>query len=169
VRTRTAFIRRIGRVADDGTACELPFVDERELEYIAPSSCRVVAEPDQDAAVFRLRGELDATTAGEVSVLLAAAAGEHSVVLDLTEVRFIDTSGLGALRDVMRRVHERGGLVALVRPWSSAASILELVGSVGFAFVALSSAGALRWLSDPENRTQNRVERGEEYLKYGSH
>jgi anti-anti-sigma factor len=169
VRTRTAFIRRNGGAADDGTACEPPFVDEREVAYIAPSSCRVVAEPDQDAAVFRLQGELDATTAGEVSVLLAAAVGEHSVVLDLTEVSLIDAAGLGALRDAMRCIHERGGLVALVRPWRSAASILELVGSVGFAFVALSSAGALRWLSDPENRPRNRVERGEEFLKsYGS-
>jgi anti-anti-sigma factor len=163
VRTRTAFIRHVGSAADDGTACEFPFVDEGVLADIAPSSCRIVAEPDQDAAVFRLRGELDATTAGEVRVLLAPAIGEHSVVLDLTEVSLIDTAGVGALRDVMRCIHERGGLVALVRPWRAAASILELVGSVGFAFAALSSAGALVWLSDPKNRLETRVDRAEEF------
>jgi len=126
VRIRTALIRHAGSASDDGTACELSFVDEREFADVVPSSCRVVAEPDQDAAVFRLRGELDAATAGEVRVQLAAAVGEHSVVLDLTEVSLIDTAGVGALREVMRCIHERGGLVALVRPWRSAASVLEL-------------------------------------------
>ena len=85
------------------------------------------------------------------------------MVLDLTEVSLIDTAGVGALRDVMRCIHERGGLVALVRPWRSAASILELVGSVGFAFAALSSAGALVWLGDPKNRLETRVDRAEEF------
>jgi anti-anti-sigma regulatory factor len=96
-----------------------------------------------------------------VRVLLAAAIGEHSVVLDLTEVSLIDSAGVHALREVMRCIHERGGLVALVRPRRSAASILELVGSVGFAFAALSSAGALMWLSDPKNRPESRAGRAE--------
>ena len=120
---------------------------------LARSSCRVVVEPDQEAAVFRLWGELDATTAAQARLQLCAAIGEHSVVLDLTEVRFIDTAGVGALRDVMRCIHERGGLVAIVRPWRTAESVLELVGSVGFAFAALSCAGALGWLSNPENHS----------------
>ena len=161
MRIRTALIRHAGSASDDGTACELSFVDEREFADVVPSSCRVVAEPDQDAAVFRLRGELDAATAGEVRVQLAAAVGEHSVVLDLTEVSLIDSAGVHALREVMRCIHERGGLVALVRPWRSAASVLELVGSVGFAFAALSSAGALMWLSDPKNRPESRGGRAE--------
>lgn len=130
----------------------MPPVDERELADIAPSSCRVVAEPHQDASVFHLQGEFDATTAGEVRDLLAAAIGEHSVVLDLTEVSVIDAAGVAALRHVMRCIHEQGGRVALARPWRAAESVLELVGSVGFVFAALSSAGALNWLSDPKNR-----------------
>jgi len=111
-----------------------------------------VAEPHRDATVFRLQGEFDATTAGKVRDLLAVAIGEESVVLDLTEVSLIDPSGVGALRDVMRCVHEQGGRVAIARPWRAAESVLELVGSVGFVFAALSSAGALTWLGDPKNR-----------------
>jgi anti-anti-sigma factor len=125
---------------------------QRELAGIAPSSCSVVAEPHPAAALFRLQGELDATTAAEVRDLLAAAIGEHSVVLDLTEVSLIDTAGVSALRDVMRCIHNQGGRVALARPWRAAESVLELVGSAGFVFAALSSAGALVWLSDPKNR-----------------
>ena len=138
--------------AEHRTARELPPVDEGQFAEIVPSSCRVVAEPHRDATVFRLQGEFDATTAGKVRDLLAVAIGEESVVLDLTEVSLIDPSGVGALRDVMRCVHEQGGRVAIARPWRAAESVLELVGSVGFVFAALSSAGALTWLGDPKNR-----------------
>lgn len=137
--------------ADHRNARALPLTDESIVAGIASSSCRVVAEPEQGTALFRPLGQLDATTAGEVSDLLEAAVGEHSVVLDLTEVSLIDSAGVGALRDVMRCINEQGGRVALARPWRAAESVLELVGSVGFVFAALSSAGALKWLSDPKN------------------
>jgi anti-anti-sigma factor len=130
---------------------ELPLADERELAAIASSTCRVVVEHHQDAAIFRLQGKFDATTCSDVRHLLDVAIGEHSVVLDLTEVSRIDSAGVGALRDLMRCIHEQGRRVALARPWRAAASVLELVGSVGFVFAALSSAGALKWLGDPEN------------------
>jgi anti-anti-sigma factor len=139
---------------------ELSLVDQSPIEAIASSSCRVVAEPHQDAAVFRLQGELDATTADEVRMLLAVAIGKSAVVLDLTEVSLIDTAGVNALREVMRSVHEQGGRVAIARPWRVAKSVLGLVGGVGYVFAALSSAGAISWLSDPKNHPTADAGRG---------
>ena len=152
MRTRPTLRWRPGPAADDRASSESPLIDERSFGDDVASSCRVVTERLEGATLFRLRGELDATTAIEVRVLLVAAIGERSVVMDLTEVKIIDTAGVDALRDVMRCIHEKGGLVALVRPWRTAASVLELVGTVGFAFAALSTAGALEWLGNPENR-----------------
>jgi ABC-type transporter Mla MlaB component len=111
-----------------------------------PSTCRVTMKPQLGVAVFGLLGELDATTAREVGVMLASAAGEANVLLDLTEIKVIDTEGVETLRDVIRCVHEQGGRVALSRPWRLAKPILGLVGTRGFVLLALSPAGAISWL-----------------------
>jgi anti-sigma B factor antagonist len=47
---------------------------------------------------FRLKGELDMATAGDLSEVLKEAAGRNDpIVLDLSEVSFMDSSGLRAL------------------------------------------------------------------------
>jgi anti-anti-sigma factor len=47
---------------------------------------------------FRLKGELDMATAGDLSALLKTAADRlDPMVLDLSEVSFMDSSGLRAL------------------------------------------------------------------------
>jgi anti-anti-sigma factor len=68
-----------------------------------------VSDPQVGTAVFRLQGEIDATTALEVRRWLAVAIGQTSVVLDLTEVTTIDTAGVIALRDVMECIYQEGG------------------------------------------------------------
>jgi len=139
---------------------ELSLTDQGVVGTIAPSSCRVVAEHHLGAAVFHLQGELDATTAAEVRVLLAIAIDEHAVVLDLADVVLIDAAGVAILGDVMRSIHGQGGQAAISRPWWVAQSLQALVGSEGFVFAALSSAGAVAWLSDPKNHPTADGERG---------
>jgi len=135
----------------DGFGRELPVIDQGVVGTIAPSSCRVVAEHHLGTAVFHLQGEVDASTAGEVLVLLAIAIDEPAVVLDLCDVMLIDAAGVAILGDIMRSTHRQGGHVAIARPWQLAQSLQALVGSEGFVFAALSSAGAIAWLSDPKN------------------
>jgi anti-anti-sigma factor len=120
--------------------------DEGALAATSQFSCRVVAEPDRNAVTFHLRGELDSTTANEVRGMLDVAVGEAKVVLDLTEITVIDAAGLLVLQDVIRRVHERAGQVAIARPRRAAKPILDLVGTAGFVYLAFSSAGALDWI-----------------------
>jgi anti-anti-sigma factor len=49
---------------------------------------------------FRLKGELDMATAGDLSEVLRTASGRADpMVLDLSEVSFMDSSGLRALLD----------------------------------------------------------------------
>jgi anti-sigma B factor antagonist len=58
----------------------------------------VVALNDEVVTVF-VRGEVDLTESGELRAVLAdACAGPHSkVIVDLTEVRFMGSSGMGVL------------------------------------------------------------------------
>ena len=73
-------------------------------------------EPDDRTHVIAVGGEIHVSTAGEFSRLLneAIERGKTRVVLDLTRVEFIDSTGLSVLLNGLRRVTRRGGRMALV-------------------------------------------------------
>ncbi|MFF2010244.1 STAS domain-containing protein [Streptomyces sp. NPDC058195] len=78
-----------------------------------------VAETMQaEWTVLRVRGELDLLTSPAVrqSVHEAVAAGRHDVVLDLSDVLFCDSSGVGVLIAARRLMHSCGGRLRLVLP-----------------------------------------------------
>jgi anti-sigma B factor antagonist len=63
---------------------------------------------------FRLKGELDMATAGDLSELLKTAVeGKDPIVLDLSEVSFMDSSGLRALLEGAGLPKESGPVVIL--------------------------------------------------------
>jgi anti-sigma B factor antagonist len=84
-----------------------------------------------DAHVVVLRGEIDAFTApslrGDLRRLVEET-GALIVVVDLEAVTFLDSSGLGALVGVFRRLRERGGHLRIVPPRTAASRIFELTG-----------------------------------------
>jgi anti-sigma B factor antagonist len=71
---------------------------------------------DGAAGVVVVRGEIHVSSAPELSARLAAALdrGITSLVLDLSQVEFIDSTGLSVLLNVLRRLTQRGGSLALV-------------------------------------------------------
>ncbi|GGR40118.1 STAS domain-containing protein [Streptomyces roseolus] len=79
-------------------------------------------EADQDDrggwTVLRLRGELDLLTSPQIRrrVHDAVAAGRHHLVVDLTGVRFCDSSGIGVLVATRRLLRSCGGRLRLVLP-----------------------------------------------------
>ncbi|MFE7129957.1 STAS domain-containing protein [Streptomyces sp. NPDC057638] len=73
--------------------------------------------------VLRIVGELDLVSSPEVrrQVHAAVAAGRRDVVLDLGEVVFCDSSGVGVLIAARRLLHSCGGRLRLVLPARGAA------------------------------------------------
>ncbi|MBI5104477.1 MAG: STAS domain-containing protein [Solirubrobacterales bacterium] len=71
---------------------------------------------DGRTTVISVAGELHVSTAPEFSRRLqeCIADGKTAVVLDLTDVAFIDSTGLSVLLNALRRVTRRGGRMALV-------------------------------------------------------
>ena len=67
-------------------------------------------EPRGAAVVVRLGGELDLYNADEVRAALggAAAGNPECVVVDLTEVEFVDSTALGVLVEAHNALHEGG-------------------------------------------------------------
>jgi anti-sigma B factor antagonist len=77
--------------------------------------------------VFVLRGELDASTCPGLSQLLAAPPGSR-IVLDLSHLNFMDSSGLGAIHSAWRAASKEGGSLVLCRPNTMIQRILEITG-----------------------------------------
>ena len=71
---------------------------------------------DEHTTVVTVRGEIHVSTAPEFSRLLNASIteGRTRMVLDLTDVEFIDSTGLSVLLNALRRVTRAGGRMALV-------------------------------------------------------
>ena len=93
-----------------------------------PLSANVSREPL--AAIVRLSGEIDIGTTASlrhvVQELLETDA--ESVVLDLSDVRFMDSSGVGVLVAAHRRAKARGVALTLRHPSTIVANVLKLTG-----------------------------------------
>jgi anti-anti-sigma factor len=85
------------------------------------STIEVVLSGDLDmAGAFQLEPELDR---------LLAAPGVLAVVLDLVDVGFIDSTGLGALLSIRDRATQFGIEFKIRRASASVARILDLTGT----------------------------------------
>ena len=86
------------------------------MSFAAPSFSLEEKEADGRTTVVTVGGEVHVSTAPEFSQLLTDAIGRGRVhlVLDLTKVDFIDSTGLSVLLNALRRVTRRGGQLVLV-------------------------------------------------------
>ena len=71
---------------------------------------------DERTHIIAIAGEIHVSTAPRFSVLLdqALTRGKTAVVLDISGVEFIDSTGLSVLLNGLRRVHRQRGRMALV-------------------------------------------------------
>lgn len=82
------------------------------------------------AARLYVRGEVDLATAGtlEATVRQLCDDGFTSVDLFLTEVRFCDGAGFGALVSAQALLHSRGGTLTVHDPCWSLRRIMDIFG-----------------------------------------
>lgn len=69
-----------------------------------------------NATFLRVQGELDALTAPELRPALDRLVSDcrEDITVDLSELRLIDSSGVGALVGLYKRVRANGGTVRFV-------------------------------------------------------
>ncbi|MDI3299444.1 MAG: STAS domain-containing protein [Bacillota bacterium] len=97
--------------------------------FVTPMEIRESFDGRQ--VILRLEGEMDLHTAPLFRDRLEAAVARYGVtrvLADLSQVSFIDSSGLGALLGRHRALRERGGALRLLAPGGRVRSILELAG-----------------------------------------
>jgi anti-sigma B factor antagonist len=95
---------------------DLPSDPHAPVNFTEPRFELRERELDDRTTVIAVSGEIHVSTAPEFSRLLNAsiAEGKTAVVLDLSGVEFIDSTGLSVLLNALRRVTRRGGRMALV-------------------------------------------------------
>lgn len=83
---------------------------------------------EQRAVVVKLRGRLDLLVAAEVKQRLAQIVNEgfRLIVIDMSEVSFVDSSGLGALIGGLKAARLAGGDLRLASVTDQAQAMLEL-------------------------------------------
>lgn len=89
----------------------------------------IVIEQTDDYTLCRPSGELDAYTVGEFREALGEVADAKALLIDLSDVPFMDSAGLGALIGGIRRTREGGGEVAVA---CSRQSLTRLLHTTGF-------------------------------------
>jgi anti-anti-sigma factor len=79
-------------------------------------------------AIVQPIGRLDLLAAPDLKQLLTdtVASGHHHLVVDLSNVTFVDSSGLGALIGGLKAARLAGGDLRIARPNEQARLILEL-------------------------------------------
>ena len=92
---------------------------------------------DVPCPVLTLAGELDVHTSPALQESLSDVieAGHSRLVIDLADVPFVDSTGLGTMIGAVKRVAPRGGAVTLARPQPRVARTLDLAGVTGLLTV----------------------------------
>lgn len=88
-----------------------------------------ILEITQDRDVFRLSGEIDLSNVDELSAALKAEVREgNHLVLDCTDLRFIDSTGMAALLSICKGLGASGRLTlrTVTPPVAKAAHVLGL-------------------------------------------
>jgi len=120
--------------------------DDRERRGVAMNNELVISQLDNAGrtAVFRLKGRLDVKTS---PVLLERAAevqaNGQNLILNLSEVSFIGSSGIGALLVLVEQFQEQAGVLRLVSPSPEVDSVIKLLNLDRFLVVDPSEEKAL--------------------------
>lgn len=87
----------------------------------------VMARDIEGGQVLELSGELDVSTCQGLVSKLVGVPGSL-VVIDLSKVSFMDSSGLGVINRARRIAMEEGGVLVVSRPQPMVHRVLQITG-----------------------------------------
>jgi anti-sigma B factor antagonist len=109
----------------------------------------IVVEQHERYILCRPVGELDAYTVGQFRDVLSGLATTQRLLIDLSDVPFMDSSGLGALIGGIRRAREADGDVTVACSRPTLTRLLHTTGFDRIVAVAETVDAAVAALLDP--------------------
>ena len=116
---------------------------ERTTDGGDPQPGRVREELEDHFAEQAVGGELDVYTATKLrdTITELLAAGVHDVIIDMLDVEFLDSSGLGVLVGALKKVRAHDGSLQLICNQDRLLKIFRITG-LAKVFVIHESADA---------------------------
>jgi anti-sigma B factor antagonist len=108
--------------------------------------------------ICRPVGELDAYTVGQFREALGELASTPKLLIDMSEVPFVDSAGLGALIGGIRRAREVGGDVAVCCNRPPLVRLLHTTGFDRIVTVTETLDEAARSLTDTTDSSDTSAE-----------
>jgi anti-anti-sigma factor len=112
------------------------------LLWMGEEACSMLLDikETEEPRAYRLIGELDISNVESLAAVLERdVQGEGDVTLDLSELTFIDSSGIRALLRAMGRLDGSGKLV-LLSPTASVRHVFSLMGVDGGGSIVIVEA-----------------------------
>ncbi len=113
---------------------------------------RIDLEERDDYTICRPVGELDAYTVGQFREALGELAARPKLLIDMSDVPFVDSAGLGALIGGIRRAREVGGDVAVCCNRPTLVRLLHTTGFDRIVTVTDTLAEAARSLTEEKEQ-----------------
>ena len=107
---------------------------------------------DSGVAVVKVRGEVDVYTSGALRdglLRVITDDGQSGLVVNLADVKFIDSTGLGVLVGVLHRVRATNRSLALAAPSQRARRILNTTGLAKVFWIYDTEAAAVEACRPP--------------------
>ena len=97
-------------------------------------------------ALVRLAGFLDAHTVSgfEKDLDRYVEEGRHRMVLDIGELSYISSAGIGAMMGLAQRLRKKGGILVLLNPSDKVFKILDTLGFTKIFQITRDATEALR-------------------------
>jgi len=103
-----------------------------------------------DVVLIAIEGTIDTLTADEISTHFEEqiAGGHTRLVVDLTDVDYLASTGLRLLLTIMNQVREKGGDLKLLEPNENVRRIMDLTGIFTLIDVHPDAESAIESYSD---------------------
>ncbi len=107
-----------------------------------------IRKANDATSVIELVGEIDVYTSPKVKDAVSGLidSGIYNIIIDLAQVKYIDSTGLGVLIGGLKRVREHGGSVHLICNNPQIRKIFDITGLVKIFGIFDTEEAALRAL-----------------------
>jgi anti-sigma B factor antagonist len=112
--------------------CAAALVSDEVVSLSSSNGFRIAFEPDRERITLHVLGEIDIATAGDMEdpLLDLLDSGFETIVLDLREVTFLDSSGIRVLINSHQYAQECAARLSIVVGTSRSREVLELSGAI---------------------------------------
>jgi anti-sigma B factor antagonist len=128
----SAAVRRVEPVTmtEALPSCFMLRVTQAHLAEVEPAAGQLrvdVSRPSNDLCVLSLSGEMDMSNASELIRALGSHLGSGRMIIELSRLTYMDSTGIKQLVGLSRTMKAAGGALVLAAPHPNLARLFEIV------------------------------------------